>query len=72
MPEAAFEVVPDWFFNFEYPCEGESGLDFHEDLFTYGAFSRTVSEGDRIGIIISTRPGGFWGLLGSPGYRGGF
>ena len=55
VPEAAFEVVPDWFFDFEYPCEGECGLDFHEDLFTYGAFSRTVSEGDRIGIIISTR-----------------
>jgi predicted glycogen debranching enzyme len=55
VPQATFEAIPDWYFQFEYQAEKNRGLDFHEDLFTYGTFRRTVSAGDRIDIIISTR-----------------
>jgi predicted glycogen debranching enzyme len=51
---ASFSANPDWYFRFEYAKEVERGLDAHEDLFCHGAFSRTLGEGDRFGVIAST------------------
>lgn len=53
-PGAQFESQPDWYYNFEYSQEKLRGLDFREDLFTYGSFHKTLKEGDKWGIIIST------------------
>ncbi|MCL7488497.1 MAG: glycogen debranching enzyme N-terminal domain-containing protein [Desulfobulbaceae bacterium] len=55
IPGAEFVPSPDWYFNYEYPVEQQRGLDFHEDLFTYGMFKLKLEAGQRIGIIISTR-----------------
>ncbi|MBI4763798.1 MAG: amylo-alpha-1,6-glucosidase [Deltaproteobacteria bacterium] len=54
IPGATFEACPDWFFNFEYPAERDRGLDFHEDLFSYGIFKLKLNAGQRFGVIIST------------------
>ena len=43
-----------WYYNFEYAVELYRGLDFREDLFTFGVFRVRLNAGDRVGIIIST------------------
>ena len=53
-PGAAFEANPGWYYSFEYLRERERGLDFHEDLFCYGAFHRELGRGERFGVIMST------------------
>jgi len=53
IPDATFEPRPDWYQNFEYSLEQYRGLDYREDLFTYGVFKRTVKAGDSVGVIIS-------------------
>lgn len=53
-PEAKFETNPDWYYKFEYAQEKLRGLDYEEDLFTYGSFSKSLKEGDKWGIIVST------------------
>jgi predicted glycogen debranching enzyme len=53
-PGAHFESQPDWYRNFEYPVEQFRGLDFREDLFTYGRFRINLKKGSRLGIIVST------------------
>ncbi len=45
-PEAKFEANPDWYYKFEYTQEKLRGLDYEEDLFTYGSFSKTLNECD--------------------------
>lgn len=55
IPGAEFIPSPYWYFNFEYPVEQERGLDFREDLFTYGTFKLKLEAGQRFGIIISTK-----------------
>lgn len=57
-PGASFETNPDWYFNFEYPVEKFRGLDYQEDLFSYGVFRINLKSGDRFGIIISTNDPG--------------
>ena len=54
VPNATFHHDPNWWFQFNYDKERERGLDFVEDLFTYGDFSVELKEGDSLGIIIST------------------
>jgi predicted glycogen debranching enzyme len=53
-PGAKFEPQPDWYYQFEYIQEKLRGLDYREDLFTHGSFHKTLKEGDKWGIIIST------------------
>jgi predicted glycogen debranching enzyme len=53
-PEADFYRQPDWYYQFEYAVEQYRGLDFREDLFSYGTFRKQLSEGDKWGVIIST------------------
>ncbi len=57
-PGASFESNPDWHFNFEYAVENFRGLDYQEDLFSYGAFRINLKSGDRFGVIISTNDPG--------------
>jgi len=54
MPGATFNAKPDWYRNFEYSIEQYRGLDYREDLFTYGVFKLSMKAGDKLGIIIST------------------
>ena len=54
VPGATFEAGPDWYLNFEYPVEQYRGLDYQEDLFTYGIFKCSLKAGDTLGVIIST------------------
>jgi predicted glycogen debranching enzyme len=56
VPGASFVPDPAWYYNFEYDREQHRGLDFREDLFTYGVFTRVLRQGDRFGVIISTSP----------------
>ncbi|WP_052812961.1 amylo-alpha-1,6-glucosidase [Desulfonatronum thioautotrophicum] len=55
IPGATFHPDPQWYFRFEYPAEGERGLDQHEDLFTHGVFRLWLRAGERIGVIVSTQ-----------------
>ncbi len=54
VPGATFVPGPDWYYRFEYPAERDRGLDFHEDLFTHGAFRKSLQRGDSLGVIVST------------------
>lgn len=63
VPGATFEAKPDWYRNFEYGVEQYRGLDFTEDLFTHGVFTRKLHKGDTLGVIVS---------LDSPSGRDGF
>ena len=54
VPGAAFEARPDWYRNFEYALEQYRGLDYREDLFTHGVFTKELSAGDSFGVIVST------------------
>lgn len=53
---ASFKYDPKWCLNFEYAQERQRGLDFHEDLFEYGNFILNLSEGEKISVIVSTKP----------------
>ncbi len=53
-PGAHFESQPDWYRNFEYGIEQFRGLDFREDLFTYGRFRINLKKGGKLGVIVST------------------
>ena len=54
IPGATFEHHPDWYHNFEYSVEKFRGLDYQEDLFTYGVFKINLKSGDEFGVIVST------------------
>jgi predicted glycogen debranching enzyme len=54
IPGALFEADQGWYYNFEYPVEKFRGLDFQEDLFTYGVFKCNLRAGDELGVIVST------------------
>jgi predicted glycogen debranching enzyme len=53
-PQARFENHGDWYYKFEYIQEKNRGLDYIEDLYTYGKFIKTLKPGERWGIVIST------------------
>lgn len=50
-----FESDPSWFHRFEYEIERRRGCDCSEDLWTPGRISVELGEGDRLGVILSTR-----------------
>jgi len=50
-----FKFAPAWFLNFEYREEQNRGLQFSEDLFSYGNFSVKLKQGNKIGVIISDK-----------------
>jgi len=54
VPGSEFERGPYWYFHFNYDAERYRGLEFVEDLFSYGNFSLLLQEGDSLGVIIST------------------
>jgi predicted glycogen debranching enzyme len=54
VPGSRFEFRQDWYRNFEYAVEQFRGLDSHEDLFTHGVFTIELSQGSKLGVIIST------------------
>lgn len=54
VPGATFLHHPDWWRAFEYDRERERGLEFAEDLFTWGSFSIQLRKGDRLGVLAST------------------
>ncbi|RME00337.1 MAG: glycogen debranching protein [Calditrichaeota bacterium] len=56
VPGAKFVHEPQWYYNFEYRKEQARGLDFREDLFTYGHFAVRMEKGSRLGVILSTDP----------------
>jgi predicted glycogen debranching enzyme len=47
----AFEESPNWYYRVEYPEEQKRGLDFHEDLFTYGLFRGTLKPGNTAAFV---------------------
>ena len=54
VPRSMFAPAPDWYYRFEYPIEQERGLEFHEDLFTPGAFTVTLEPNSPLAVIAST------------------
>ncbi len=58
VPGSSFRHNPNWYYHFNYDVEKDRGLDFVEDLYTHGAFSVTLKEGDSLGVIISTEDPG--------------
>lgn len=54
VPGASFERSQNWYYNFEYATEHYRGLDFREDLFSYGHFQLKMRVGDKAGVIVST------------------
>ncbi len=55
VPDAAFNEAAYWYYNFEYVVELNRGQDYLEDLFTFGRFSKELKQGEKFGIIISTK-----------------
>lgn len=53
VPGASFTSEADWYYNFEYPVERFRGLDYQEDLFTYGVFKCPVKSGDKLAVMVS-------------------
>ncbi|MFT5087224.1 MAG: putative glycogen debranching enzyme [Planctomycetota bacterium] len=55
VPSAHYKAAPDWYYNYQYPREEERGLDASEDLFTPGLLTVALTEGQTLGIIVSTQ-----------------
>lgn len=53
-PGASFHKQSDWYNNFQYVVEQYRGLDFQEDLFSYGFFQIELGAGDKYAVIMST------------------
>jgi predicted glycogen debranching enzyme len=51
---AGFDESPDWYFRVQYPEEQSRGLDFEEDLFTYGVFRIAVKPGKTVAFVVTT------------------
>lgn len=54
VPGSNFTTEPNWYRHFYYAVENYRGLDCREDLFTHGHFQVMLSQGETIGIILST------------------
>jgi len=54
LPGCTFVSRPEWHYRFEYQKEQDRGLDFQEDLFSYGTFKIELKKGAAFGIIAST------------------
>jgi predicted glycogen debranching enzyme len=49
-PEAEFIENPDWYKNVEYPQERYRGLDYREDLWSYGYYEAQLRQGETLTI----------------------
>lgn len=54
VPGSTFLEKPEWYFDFEYLAERERGLNYREDLFSYGTLIVKLKDGEKIGVTIST------------------
>ncbi|HTA16803.1 MAG TPA: amylo-alpha-1,6-glucosidase, partial [bacterium] len=54
VPGSIFVPAPAWCYRFQYQRELERGLDFEEDLFTYGHFELPLRAGKALTVIVST------------------
>lgn len=54
VPGSSFVPAPAWCYRFQYQRELERGLDFEEDLFTYGHFELPLRPGEALTVIVST------------------
>ena len=54
MPGFSFKAGPSWYYNIQYPVEAARGMDFTEDLFTYGNFDRQLKQGDTLVVMLSS------------------
>ena len=54
VPGASYKHTPRWFNHFQYSVEQYRGLDYSEDLFNHGIFSKELQHGDTFSIIVST------------------
>lgn len=53
-PGSSFSPAQFWIYNVEYPLERQRGFDFQEDLFCYGALTRTLHPGSEWSIVASS------------------
>ena len=54
VPGGKFTESSAWYYNFEYAIEQERGLDYREDLFSYGRITAELTAARPISIILST------------------
>jgi len=54
--EAAFVESSEWYKNFEYPQERYRGLDFKEDLWSYGYFEGDLRVGESLAVACTLHP----------------
>jgi len=54
VPGSSYRHEPKWFNNFKYRVDQYRGQEFLEDLFNHGTFTVRLSQGDTLGVIIST------------------
>ena len=55
-PDAGFVEAPDWYKNVEYPQERYRGLEYREDLWTYGYYGTELRIGQSISIACTLHP----------------
>lgn len=48
VPGSHFNENQNWYRNFQYSIEQYRGLDFQEDLYTHGHFTRQLKKGDKL------------------------
>jgi predicted glycogen debranching enzyme len=53
VPQSEFQSDPHWYGSLQYEREQERGLDFEEDLFSYGNFRVTLRPGQPLYLIAS-------------------
>lgn len=53
--DCGFDASPDWYFNFEYEQERRRGLDYQEDLFTYGELEPPRARQDISLLLVAGR-----------------
>jgi predicted glycogen debranching enzyme len=55
-PEARFSEGLDWYKRVEYPHDRYAGLEFSEDLWSYGYFERELEVGDALTVTCTLHP----------------
>jgi predicted glycogen debranching enzyme len=53
---AEFQAEPDWYKQAEYPQERYRGLEFREDLWSYGSYDVALAVGQEVTIICTLHP----------------
>jgi predicted glycogen debranching enzyme len=55
-PQATFVEAPDWYKSVEYPQERYRGLEFRDDLWTYGYYEVELRAGEALTIACTLQP----------------